>query len=260
MSLNPRINDWRNKRVWLVGASSGIGAALAAALKNRGAVLALSARRASALDDLLIDAAPGSLALALDVTDANAVEQAAQRLFNEWQGIDLVVWLAGTYAPMRAQSFDLTIARSTIEANIMGPLNGLAALLPRMITERRGGIALVSSVAGYRGLPKSLIYGPTKAAITNLAESLYLDLNPSGIGVWVINPGFVETPLTALNDFRMPALISPEAAAEAIVNGFASGRFEIDFPKRFTRTLKLMRSLPYRLYFAAVSRAVDGRG
>jgi short-subunit dehydrogenase len=126
-----------------------------------------------------------------------------------------------------------------------------------MAKQGSGTLALVSSVAGYRGLPKSLVYGPTKAAIINLAEALYLDLRPRGIGVCVVNPGFVRTPLTAQNDFHMPALISPEEAAREIVAGLARGAFEIHFPRRFTRVLKLLRVLPYRWYFAAVRRAVS---
>jgi short-subunit dehydrogenase len=118
-----------------------------------------------------------------------------------------------------------------------------------------GGIALCSSVAGYRGLPTSLVYGPTKAALINLAETLWLDLSSRGLGVWLINPGFVRTPLTDRNEFRMPALISAEEAARHILDGFASGRFEIHFPKRFTRWLRVLRLLPYGLYFRLVRRA-----
>ncbi|MFK7965105.1 MAG: SDR family NAD(P)-dependent oxidoreductase [Burkholderiaceae bacterium] len=256
MSAKQAITDWAGKRVWIVGASSGIGEALAQQLARRGAVLALSARRAEPLQAILADAPEGSVVLPLDVTDELSVMTAVSSLSNNWESIDLVVWLAGTYTPMRAQSFDLKAARSVMDANIMGPLNGLGALLPQMLKQGHGGIALVSSVAGYRGLPKSLVYGPSKAALTNLAEALYIDLRETNIGVWVINPGFVETPLTAQNDFKMPALISTDEAARAIIEGFASGRFEIHFPKRFTMILKIMRTLPYRLYFAAVSKLV----
>lgn len=256
MTSNQAITDWTGKRVWVVGASSGIGEALARHLAKRGALLALSARRVDPLQAMLKEAPEGSLVLPLDVTDELSVMTAVSSLSNHWGQIDLVVWLAGTYKPMRAQSFDLPAARAVMEANIMGPLNGLGALLPMMLEQGHGGIALVSSVAGYRGLPKSLVYGPSKAALTNLAEALYIDLRETNIGVWVINPGFVETPLTAQNDFEMPALISTDEAAEAIISGFASGRFEIHFPKRFTLLLKVMRTLPYRLYFAAVSRLV----
>jgi NADP-dependent 3-hydroxy acid dehydrogenase YdfG len=254
---NPKITDWKGKRVWLIGASSGIGAALAQQLADSGAVLALSARRAEPLHKLLPKEPNGSLVLPLDVTDKATIDQATTQLLTEWSEVDLVVWLAGTYQPMRASTFDYERAKLTVDANIMGPINGLSSLLPAMLTKRCAGVAFVSSVAGYRGLPRSLIYGPTKAALTNLAESLYLDFHPRGIGIWVINPGFVETPLTEKNDFKMPALLTPKEAAAAIVDGFASGRFEIHFPKRFTRFLKLLRTLPYWLYFAAIKRATN---
>ncbi|MBI3716188.1 MAG: SDR family NAD(P)-dependent oxidoreductase, partial [Betaproteobacteria bacterium] len=146
------------------------------------------------------------------------------------------------------------VAKQMIAVNLGGFLNGLSVVIPRLMAARAGGIALVSSVAGYRGLPKSLVYGPTKAALINLAETLYLDLHGKGLDVYVINPGFVRTPLTAQNDFRMPALISPEEAAAEIIAGFERGDFEIHFPKRFTRTLKLLRHLPYSLYFRAIRK------
>jgi len=127
-------------------------------------------------------------------------------------------------------------------------------VLPMLLSQRSGGIAIVSSVAGYSGLPKALVYGPTKAALINLAESLYMDLSPAGIDVYLVNPGFVKTPLTAENDFTMPALISAQAAAQATLAGIEAGRFEIHYPRRFTGMLKFARLLPYRLYFAAVRR------
>lgn len=258
MRANPQISDWRGRHVWLVGASSGIGAALAPALAARGARLALSARREDALTRLASTLEGDPLCLPMDATDPAAVERTVQSLLAQWPAIDLVIWLAGTYEPMRVQTFDLARARHTVDVNVMGPLNGLAALAPAIAAGRCSGLAFVSSVAGYRGLPKSLVYGPTKAALTNFAESLYLDLHPRRIGVWVISPGFVDTPLTAGNDFPMPALMRPAQAADAIIEGFASGRFEIHFPKRFTRVLKLLRALPYRLYFAAVRQATGG--
>jgi len=127
-------------------------------------------------------------------------------------------------------------------------------VLPVLLRQGRGGVAIVSSVAGYRGLPKSLIYGPTKAALINLAESLYIDLAPRGIGVHLINPGFVDTPLTQKNEFRMPALIPADEAARLTLKGIADGEFETHFPKRFTNVMRLLRTLPYPAYFAAVRR------
>ncbi len=253
--LNPRILDWHGQRVWLVGASSGIGAALARALLARGARVALSARRTQALDALVTDAVrERAFAVPVDVTDARSVADAHRQVRARWGGVDLTVWLAGTYVPMGSGQFDLDQALRVVRTNLDGLLNGLATLLPTLRSERRGGVAIVSSVAGYRGLPMSLVYGPTKAALNNLAESLYLEMHPLGVGVYLVNPGFVRTPLTDLNDFRMPALITPEEAADRIIAGLARGAFEIHFPGRFTRTLKAMQLLPHRLYFALVGR------
>ena len=260
--LNPGVEGWAGRRVWVVGASSGIGAELALALRRRGARVAVSARRADALHALLDDpeaaGAPEAEVLPLDATDARAVADACERLRARWGGVDLVLWVAGLYVPMRARGFDLAIARRMLDTNVGAVLGGLAAVLPTLLEQRSGGIALVSSVAGYGGLPQALVYGPTKAALINLAESLYLDLHPEGIGVYVINPGFVETPATAVNGFEMPALISARRAAEATLAGIEAGRFDIHFPRRFTLWLKLARLLPYRLYFAAVRRVTGG--
>lgn len=260
--LNPPLRDWPGRRVWIVGASSGIGAATARLLHREGALLALSARSAPALQALAgelggnqgVEGASVQL-LPLDITDAQAVDAAARRLLASWGPIDLVLVMAGTYQPMRADTLDLAAARAMLETNLIGPFNLLAALTPALLAQRRGAIALTASVAGYGGLPRALAYGPSKAALINLAESLYLDLHPHGIGVHLISPGFVATPLTAANDFHMPALISAEQAAREILRGLARGDFETHFPRRFSRTLKLLRLLPYRAYFAAVRRA-----
>jgi short-subunit dehydrogenase len=253
MALNPRIAGWSGRRVWLVGASAGIGAAMARELAARGARLALSARRAEALQALAID---GALLLPCDATDAASLAAARSSLIAAWGGVDLVVYLAGDYVPMRADDFDLAVAERVLAVNFNGALRLAATILPDL--RRGGGIAFVASVAGYRGLPKALCYGPGKAALIHFAEVLHLDLSQKGIGVWVINPGFVATRLTAQNDFAMPALMTPEAAAIAAVDGFATGKFEIHFPKRFTRVLKFLGLLPYRLYFPAIRRFTGG--
>ena len=195
------------------------------------------------------------LAVAADVTIPESLAAAHRRVGAAWGGLDLAIYLAGAYKPQRAWELTLADARRQVEVNLMGAYNLLSLVVPGLLAESRGAIALVSSVAGFRGLPNSLAYGPTKAALINLAEALYLDLAPRGIGVHLISPGFVETPLTARNPFKMPALIKPDVAAEAILAGFARGEFETHFPKRFTCTLKLARHLPYRAYFAAVRKA-----
>jgi short-subunit dehydrogenase len=253
--LNVPIDQWQGKNVWLVGASSGIGEALAKKLMALGANVALSARRKEPLDALVAGnthAQSTHLVLPMDATVSEQVKAAHQAIRQHWPKIDLIIWLAGTYKAMRADALDLPLIKQTIDANLTSVYNGLDAFLPDLIAQKSGAIALVSSVAGFRGLPKAIVYGPTKAALINLAEVLYNDLKPYGISVFLINPGFVETPLTAQNEFKMPALISSEQAADEIIKGFAKGRFEMHFPKRFTRILKLMRLLPYRIYFALV--------
>ncbi len=256
MSLNPPIRDWHGKRVWIVGASTGIGAALATRLGAAGARVALSARSQDKLDALAVRL-PGSLVLPLDVRDAPALAEAYAAIVAQWGGADVTLFNAGTYAPMRADAFDLTHMDHHFAVNYHGVTNGLAAILPDYL--RRAGerplIGIVSSVAGFRGLPLALAYGPSKAALINLAETLYLDLSLKGIAVTLINPGFVDTPLTRQNDFKMPALISADEAAQEIVKGFAAGEFEIHFPKRFTRWLKALRLLPYGPYFAAIRKS-----
>ena len=253
MPLNPKIAAWKDRRVWLVGASTGIGAALARALLARGAQVAVSARSAGRLRALVAGRGE-ALVLPLDVTKPDDFSGAHARIVKAWGGVDLAVYLAGTYQPTRAWELTVERARAHVEANLMGAYHMLPVVLPDLLARGSGSVALVSSVAGYRGLPNSLCYGPTKAAMINLAETLYLDLAPKGIGVCVINPGFVETPMTARNEFKMPALMTPEAAAAEIVKGLERGQFEIHFPRRFTSWLKLLRQLPYVAYFPGVRK------
>lgn len=251
--MNPTITDWMGKRVWLVGASSGIGAAVARELSQRGARLALSARSADKLGALGI---ADALLLPCDATDVASLQATRATLLAAWGGVDLVIYLAGDYVPMRADNFDLAIAEKVVAVNFNAAMRIAATVLPDL--KPGGGIAFVASVAGYRGLPKALCYGPGKAALIHFAEVLHLDLAPKGIGVWVINPGFVATQLTAKNDFAMPSLLTPEQAAIAMVDSFKSANFEIHFPKRFTRVMKLLALLPYRWYFPLVRRLTGG--
>ena len=260
MALNPRISDWNGKTAWLVGASSGIGRATAARLHDAGATVVVSARNAAALEAFVAQRhGVRAQAMALDATDRAAMRDAAARIVADHRRIDLALYCAGHYTPMRATAFDLDQALKHQQVNLVGALHLLEAVLPQLLRQALAGepahLSLVASVAGYRGLPNGLAYGPTKAALINLAESLYLDLQPQGIGVSIINPGFVQTPLTAQNEFAMPALITPEQAAAHIVAGWAAGRFEIHFPKRFTLWLKGLRLLSDRLYFAAIRRS-----
>lgn len=256
MALNPRITDWQGKRVWLIGASSGIGRAVAEALHARGAQVCVSARQLAPLQ-AFVDQHPASQALMLDATDAAAVAAAAQQLLADGP-LDLVCYCAGYYKAMRATDIDLPELLRHQQVNVAGALHVLAAVTPALLAAAKAGraphLSLVASVAGWRGLPQSLAYGPTKAALINLAEVLFLDLRPHGVGVSVVCPGFVDTPLTAQNEFPMPALLTPAQAADAMLRGWARGDFEMHFPKRFTVILKLLRVLPYRWYFALVHR------
>ena len=252
MSYNPPFTDWHGKTVWLVGASSGIGRATAHALHTQGAQVFVSARNQQALSTF-VAMHPGAVALALDAGEAASVKAAAQVVLAAGP-LDLVLYCAGYYKEMRATEFDLEQMLHHQHVNYIGALHVLDAVLPGFLARQAGHISLVSSVAGYRGLPKSLAYGPTKAALINLAETLYVDLQDSHVGVSLICPGFVETALTAQNQFTMPGLITPEKAAEAILRGWQRGQFEIHFPKRFTLWMKALSLLPRALYFPIIRK------
>lgn len=252
--LNPPFASYAGRRVWVIGASYGIGAAIATDLIGRGARVALSARSREPLEALAAGHAD-ALVLPLDITAVDTVRAAAAAIDAAWGGVDLVLVVAGTHVEMRAQTWDLAAARRLLEINLHGVLNCVDAVLPMLLRGGAGGgIAIVSSVAGYIGLPRSLIYGASKAALINFTESLHGDLRPLGIGVYLVNPGFVDTPLTRKNDFTMPALMPADAAARVTLDEIAAGRFEIHYPKRFTRGLKLLRILPYRMQLWAVSK------
>jgi NAD(P)-dependent dehydrogenase (short-subunit alcohol dehydrogenase family) len=254
--LNQPMRNWQGRRVWLVGASSGIGLACAKALHAAGAKVVISARDLGLLSEWAEACNQQEVTvelLTLDVTDALQVKYATRQVAANGP-LDLLLYCAGHYRAQRATAFDLNDMLRHQEVNYSGLLRVLDAALPLFLQQGFGHISLVSSVAGWRGLPNGLAYGPTKAAVTHLAETLYMDLQDKGIGVSLINPGFVATPLTAQNNFQMPALISPEQAASDMLAGWAEGLFDIHFPKRFTLWLKLMRLLPYRLYFALVRR------
>lgn len=253
--LNPGFGGFQNKNIWIIGASSGIGEACAKLFHSQGANLILSARRVEALESLKITCLSNAQAssaidiIPVDVNSETSIKEASRSVLGRMQKIDLLLFVSGIYEPMRADDFNYQIVFKTINTNLLGPMRVLGEMLPEFIRQGNGHIALISSVAGYSGLPKSLAYGPTKAALINFAESLYYDLHPKGISVHLISPGFVATPATAQNDFEMPALISPDEAALEIASGLEQGEFDIHFPKRFTYFLKFLRILPYSIYF-----------
>lgn len=252
-AMNPRIRHWRGARVWVIGASTGIGAETARLLLEKGARVAISARKADALHDIAA-AHPQAWVLPLDVTQHAQVLAARDQLLDAWGGLDLLLIVAGAYNEMRVDNFDMAVANQLLDLNLRGVFHCIDALLPTLLSQQSGGIGIVSSVAGYSGLPKALVYGPTKAALINLCESLYFDLHPRGHAVYMINPGFVATPATAQNNFVMPGLISAAQAAREIVTGMEKGVFHIHFPKGFTNWLRMARLLPYRWYFALIHK------
>lgn len=251
------INSFVNQRIWIIGASSGIGEACTQAFIKAGAKVALSSRRAERLNALAKSAQlEQALVLPLDVTKQEQIISSYQKILEAWGGLDLILFVSGVYTPLRADNFDFEIAQKTIDANLLGPMRAVGIVLPNMLKEHAGHIAIVGSVAGYSGLPKALAYGPSKAGIINFCETLYYDLLPQGVSVHMISPGFVATEATAQNDFEMPALITADEAAKEILTGLQAGEFDIHFPKRFSGFLKFLRILPYPLYFWIVRRFV----
>lgn len=240
---------------WVTGASAGIGRAVAEELARRGWQVAISARREADLEAMAA-ANPKFIAVPCDITDAAGVAAAVSRIEGTGRPIALALLNAGTYVPTEITAFDLDAWKRQIDVNLNGTAACLAALLPGMLARQAGQIGIVSSVSGYRGLPRAAAYGAGKAALINLAESLRLELAPRGVCVSLINPGFIRTPLTDKNDFPMPFLMEVAPAASRLVDGLASGRFETTFPKRFTWMLKLLRLLPYALYFRLLAGTV----
>lgn len=242
----------RGRIVWITGASSGIGRALALNLARQGDRVAISARGEDQLRTLAEEAsgADGSVHVyPLDITDADASAKVVAAITRDLGEIELAVLNAGTHHPVEADAFKAADLAKLITVNLLGTGNCLAPLLERMIPRKSGHIALVASVAGYRGLPTSAYYGASKAAQINMAEALKFDLDRVGVKLQLVNPGFVKTPLTDKNEFPMPFLIDAEVAAERMARGFEGNGFEITFPRRFAFLLKMLRMLPYRLYF-----------
>jgi short-subunit dehydrogenase len=239
---------------WITGASYGIGRALALELVARGRPVVASARSADKLGDLAAEVGPLIAAQPLDVTDHAAVLAAVAAIEAAHGPIGTAVLNAGSHRPVHARDFKAAELRELMDLNVMGTAACLEALIPRMVARGRGRIAVVASVAGYRGLPTSAYYGATKAALINMTESLKFDLDKTGVRLQLVDPGFVKTPLTDKNDFPMPFLVSAETAARKIADGLERGRFEIAFPAAFVAIMKLLRILPYPLYFPIVAR------
>ena len=244
--------------VWITGASSGIGRGLALALAREGSTVAASARSKVDLARLSDEARvlPGKIvAFAVDVTDANDVRRTVETIETELGTIDLAVLNAGIYFRNEPTVASVDLFRMHLEVNVMGVVHGLEPLLERFKSRRRGHVAVVASLAGYRGLPRASAYGASKAALINLCEALRVELRGTGVTISLVNPGFVKTPLTDKNDFPMPFLMSLDDATNAILSGIEKNRFEIAFPKRLAFLMKVGRMLPYALYFWLTRRA-----
>jgi short-subunit dehydrogenase len=243
-------------RIWVTGASSGIGAALARELADRGASVAISARNA----DRLREVAGGRMHVEpLDVTDRAATVAAGVAVREALGGLDAAVLNAGTWSRFRPEHWDSEAFADQLQTNLMGTVHALEAVVPTMIAEGRGRIVGTASVAGYRGLPGAEAYGATKAALLNLLEALRGSLGPHGIVVQSVAPGFVRTPMTDRNTFPMPFMVSPEEAARAIADGMAKDKAEIVFPLPMMLVMKLARLVPVRAWTAATA-AMTRRG
>lgn len=236
--------SYQDEVIWIIGASSGIGCALAVELAARGAVLVLSARRKEELEKLQLQLGGHHMVYALDVADAELTMRTAKAIHAATGRIDRVIFMSATYTPMQLDALDMLVTRHMLDVNIGGAFNVVHAIFPLLIAQKKGQIALCGSVAGYTGLAAGQPYSATKAAIINLTETLYAE-SPEHIDIKLISPGFVRTDLTNKNNFHMPMIITPQEAARAIAAGLLSTRFEIHFPKRFTLMLKLLRLLPY---------------
>ena len=243
-----------NKKIWITGASSGIGKALAIKFASEGWQVAISARRKELLDELS-KINPNIFSFPLDVTNSESCSQVFEDILNKFSNIDLCVFSTGTYDPKTEKQINLEQIENVMKVNFFGTLNCIKAVESDFKNKRKGHVAIMSSVAGYRGLPNSSGYGPSKAALINLSESLYFDFKRYEIRVSLISPGFIKTALTDKNNFKMPFIKSPEYAADKIYNGLIkSDSFEIAFPKELTIIMKIFKILPNKIYLYLIKK------
>ena len=242
------------KTIWITGASSGIGKSLALKFANEGWQVAASARREDLLNQLS-ESNQNISPFPLDVTSRENCEEIFEKIKNKFENIDTCFFSTGTWDPKREKEIDIDQMKKVMEVNFFGTLNCIKAVEMYFKEKKNGNISIVSSIAGYRGLPNSTGYGASKAALNNLAESLYFDFGRYNVRVSLISPGFIKTPMTDKNQFKMPFLKTPEFAAEKIYNGLINGSsFEIDFPKELTLILKFLKILPDSVYFKLIRK------
>lgn len=239
------------RKIWVVGASSGIGAELARELSRRGADVAISGRRAEELDEV----SGGAMAtVPVDVVDAAAVDAATLTVRAALGGLDMVIFSAGYWKQFDATEWDREVFARHVEVNLLGFNNVLAAVVPGFVAQGLGNVVGIASVAGYRGLAGSEAYGATKAAQLNLLEAMRASLSPKGIRVTTVAPGFVRTEMTSTNEFPMPFLIDADEAGRTIADGLESGDESIVFPKRMALAMGVARLVPSRLWTAVTTR------
>ena len=243
------------KKIWITGASSGIGKALAEKFSLEGWKVAISARRKEILDEMAEK--ENIFSYPLDVTNQIQIKDVFSKIINDFGDLDLCVFSSGTYDPKLEQEINIKQNKFVMETNFFGVLYCIKTVEKYFKEKKEGHISIVSSIAGYRGLPNSSGYGPSKAALTNLTESLYFDFKKHNVRISLVSPGFIKTPLTDKNEFQMPFIKSPEFAAEKMFNGLTKTKaFEIHFPKALTVILKLLRILPYKIYLYLIDKGV----
>ena len=243
------------KKIWITGASSGIGKALAEKFASQGWKVAVSARRKEILDEMSNH--ENIFSFPLDVTKQDQINESFSKIIDKFEDIDLCVFSSGTYDPKLEQEINIKQNKFVMETNFFGVLYCIKTVEKYFKDKKDGHISIVSSVAAYRGLPNSSGYGPSKAALTNLTESLYFDFKKHNVRISLVSPGFIKTPLTDKNEFPMPFIKSPSFAAEKMFNELTKGKsFEIHFPKQLTLLLKFFRVLPYKIYLFLIDKVV----
>ena len=242
------------KTIWITGGSTGIGKALAIKFSNEGWNVAISARREELLYELE-NKYENISAFPLDVTDKAKCKEIFEKVKNKYNNIDIVFFSTGTWNPKKEKDIDVEQIEEVFKVNFFGTLNSIKAVEEYFKSRKEGIITIVSSIAGYRGLPNSTGYGPSKSALNNLAESLYFDFKRSNVRICLVSPGFIKTPMTDKNDFKMPFLKTTDYAAEKIYDGLINKKiFEIHFPKTLTLILKFLSFLPSKIYFGLVGK------
>ena len=242
------------KTIWITGGSTGIGKALAIKFAAQGWNVAVSARRAELLNELS-NSYENISGFPLDVTDKEKCKEVFNEIKNKYENIDICFFSTGTWDPKKEKEIDIERMEDVFKVNFFGTVNSIKAVEQHFRDKKKGIITIVSSIAGYRGLPNSTGYGPSKSALNNLAESLYFDFKRYNVRVCLVSPGFIKTPMTDKNDFKMPFLKTPEYAADQIYEGLVNKNiFEIHFPKSLTITLKLLSFLPSKIYFSLLGK------